>query len=498
MKRKLAAILCADVVGYSRLVADDEEEALHRLMASREVFNTIISDMGGRIFNTAGDAILAEFTSAVEAVRAAMDIQESLRTRNLAFPPSRQMMFRIGITIGDVVEQDGDLLGDAVNIAARLETLAPTGGICLSQMVREQVSNKLTAGFRDIGMQSVKNIPQDIHAVIIEMGDEAKASPAAPGKRRFGHIGGLAAGLALIALVGLGGFFWYQKAAGPGTAKAPLQISRKAGNSLSPAGGAERPVRSTPAATPSEAIPLPGGVPKARGMMARPMPQARRRKARLQPETAEPMMQKSPEPDAASTPETVSASSAKVSPPASMRGQPFRLEDIPFIQESSREKIRKSYLNGKEFRALAINIFGDNGYSWNAKTRESAKRLALNVCKKNRNRKCEIYAVGDRIVWDHPLPVLPPRPWVPAKLPAMPFEVNALKTLSNEARLRLSREYVPAAGPKAIAVGPDGNWSYQIEGVSEDEVMRMALQFCAHRAGKMCRIAALNDLYIAP
>jgi len=120
MKRKIAAIFAADIAGYSRLVAEDEEETLRRLASYRSVMDDFIARAGGRIFNTAGDAVLAEFPSAVEAVRCAIDIQESLRTRNLAYPSSRQMSFRIGITIGDVVERDGDLLGDGVNIAARL------------------------------------------------------------------------------------------------------------------------------------------------------------------------------------------------------------------------------------------------------------------------------------------------------------------------------------------------------------------------------------------
>ena len=124
MKRKIAAILAADVFGYSKLVAEDEEETLRRLASYRAVFEDFITRGSGRVFNTAGDAILAEFPSAVEAVRCAIDVQESLRTRNLAYPASRQMTFRIGISIGDVVERDGDLLGDGVNIAARLEGLA--------------------------------------------------------------------------------------------------------------------------------------------------------------------------------------------------------------------------------------------------------------------------------------------------------------------------------------------------------------------------------------
>src|SRR3981081_886812 len=180
MQRTIAAIFAADIAGYSRLVAEDKEETLRRLVSYRAVTDDFIAKSGGRIFNTAGDAVLAEFPSAVDAVRCAIDVQESLRTRNLAYPASRQMSFRIGITIGDVVERDGDLLGDGVNIAARLEGLAAPGGICVSRTVYEQVANKLSVPFRDIGEQEVKNIPQRVHAFMVEMrGDDGTPSAAA-------------------------------------------------------------------------------------------------------------------------------------------------------------------------------------------------------------------------------------------------------------------------------------------------------------------------------
>jgi TPR repeat protein/class 3 adenylate cyclase len=164
MKRKIAAILAADIAGYSKLVAEDEEETLHRLAIYRAVFDDFVARYGGRIFNTAGDATLAEFQSAVDAIRCAVDVQESLRTRNLAYAPGRQMSFRIGITIGDIVERDGDLLGDGVNIASRLEGVAPAGGICISRAVHEAVTNKVSLKFDDLGPLALKNIPDRVHA----------------------------------------------------------------------------------------------------------------------------------------------------------------------------------------------------------------------------------------------------------------------------------------------------------------------------------------------
>src|SRR5258707_6833311 len=219
MKRKIAAIFAADIAGYSRLVAEDEEETLRRLASYRSVTDDFIAKAGGRIFNTAGDAVLAEFPSAVEAVRCAIDIQESLRTRNMAYPPSRQMAFRIGITIGDLVERDGDLLGDGVNIAARLEGLAEVGGICVSRAVHEQVANKLSVQFADIGAQEVKNIPTPVHAFMVAMWREdgtyatpqvrkpaAKSNTASPA-----WMWPLAEAIVCIAAIGGGGVLYVTK-----------------------------------------------------------------------------------------------------------------------------------------------------------------------------------------------------------------------------------------------------------------------------------------------
>ncbi|MGL4495524.1 MAG: adenylate/guanylate cyclase domain-containing protein [Beijerinckiaceae bacterium] len=214
MKRKIAAILAADIAGYSRLVAEDEEETLSRLASYRAVFDDFVKRAGGRIFNTAGDAVLAEFTSAVEATRCAIDIQESLRTRNLAFPPSKRMEFRIGLTIGDVVERDGDLLGEGVNIAARLEGLAEPGGICVSQSVYDSVVNKLGVQFQDMGEQEVKNIPRPVHAFRIGLSVDTRQRQAVlqPQQQKSKSSAPLFGGIAALALIAaLGGVWWFSR-----------------------------------------------------------------------------------------------------------------------------------------------------------------------------------------------------------------------------------------------------------------------------------------------
>ncbi len=167
MKRKIAAILAADIAGYSRLIAEDEEETLRRLTNYQNVFKDIIIEAGGRIFKTAGDSVLAEFPSAVDALRCAINVQESLRIKNNAYPMSRQMAYRMGLTIGDVVDQEGDLLGDGVNIAARLESLAQPGGICISKSMHDAVSSKLSVSYVDMGSHQVKNIPIPVHVFAV-------------------------------------------------------------------------------------------------------------------------------------------------------------------------------------------------------------------------------------------------------------------------------------------------------------------------------------------
>ena len=211
VKRKIAALLAADVAGYTRLVAEDEEETLRRLASYRSVIDDLISRFGGRIFNTAGDAVLAEFQSAVDAVRCALDVQESLKARNAAYPKSREMVFRIGITIGDVVERDGDLLGDGVNIAARLQALAPPGGIYVSRPVYEAVANKVSVRFADRGAQHLKNLPQRVHAYMLVPDTRPAARGRLPSVRSLGLANwGVLGFLGLAAAAAVAGYVLLQ------------------------------------------------------------------------------------------------------------------------------------------------------------------------------------------------------------------------------------------------------------------------------------------------
>ena len=202
--RKLAAILVADVVGYSRLAGTDEDRTLARLRGLRsDLIEPAIAAHHGRIVKRTGDGSIIEFRSVVDAVRCAIEVQQGLIERNAGVPPERRIEFRVGIHVGDVVEEnDGDLMGDGVNIAARLEGICEPGGICLSEDAYRQVKSRLDLKVTDLGSTPLKNIAEPVRVYSLEVGQpaQAKLAPPAPEKREppqlsivvlpFANIGG--------------------------------------------------------------------------------------------------------------------------------------------------------------------------------------------------------------------------------------------------------------------------------------------------------------------
>src|SRR5229473_4999042 len=188
MERKLTAIFCADVFGYSRLTGENEEATHRTLRAYRKIIDALIEQHRGRFVHSAGDSVLAEFVSVVHAVQCAVEIQTTLKAENAQLPAERRMEFRIGINLGDVIADGVEIYGDGVNVAARLESLADPGAIFISGTVREQLGNKLPIGYTDLGEQSVKNIahPVRVFRVLPETGttEGAKARAARKYVRR--------------------------------------------------------------------------------------------------------------------------------------------------------------------------------------------------------------------------------------------------------------------------------------------------------------------------
>ncbi len=209
IERRLATILMADVYGYSKMMGEDEERTVRIFRGHRAVFDELLLAHRGRIFNTAGDAVLAEFPSAVEAVRAATEIQAALRTRNEQLPEAQRMWFRIGINLGDVIVQGDDLLGDGVNVAARIQTVAEPGGVCISGSVYDQIQNKLTLQIRQLGEKTFKNIAQPVRTFSIS-DDGSVVSGARWRASRKGPFAIAAGVVAAVVAIGAAGYWWYQ------------------------------------------------------------------------------------------------------------------------------------------------------------------------------------------------------------------------------------------------------------------------------------------------
>src|SRR5580704_9835047 len=208
--RKLVAILAADVVGYSRLAGSDEDRTLARLRALRsDLIDPTIAVHNGRIVKRTGDGNLVEFRSVVDAVRCAIEVQHGMVERNAGLPAERRIEFRVGIHVGDVVEEsDGDLMGDCVNIAARLEGIAKPGAICLSEDAYRQVKSRLDLAVSDLGATQLKNIAEPVRVYSLEVGAPA---PAKPGQSATSKVRSLALllGASIVALAAIACGAWY-------------------------------------------------------------------------------------------------------------------------------------------------------------------------------------------------------------------------------------------------------------------------------------------------
>src|SRR5579871_1063150 len=191
--RKLAAILVSDIVGFSRLAGADEDRILARMRTLRsDLIDPTISVNRGRVVKRTGDGSIVEFRSVVDAVRCAIEMQQGLVERNAGLPPERRIEFRVGIHLGDVVEEsDGDLMGDGVNIAARLEGIAKPGAICLSEDAYRQVKGRLDLSVSDLGQTELKNIAEPIRVYSLEVGKASRAAPI-PSKGRSSRALGIA------------------------------------------------------------------------------------------------------------------------------------------------------------------------------------------------------------------------------------------------------------------------------------------------------------------
>jgi adenylate cyclase len=475
IKRRLLTILAADVAGFSRLVAADEEGTLRRLNTCLVEFAQLIAKHDGRLVKTAGDGLLASFESPVEALRCAIAMQRAMVERNNALQRAQRLRFRIGLNLGDVVVQGGDLLGDGVNVAARIEAIADPGGICLSSSVHEHVLGKVDSALEDLGEQELRHIPRPVRVYrVAGLGEpaapglppaveaaeppepilERRGPPAGdlvaegdgalqiePRRRRFSVLG---LSLALAALmVALAAYFVLTKTSPP---------------------------RNPP---PSPQAPAPPPAP-APASTAAPASQA----------------QTAPTP-------ALALPGLFADPPAKR----FAAEQVPFVSDAIRARLRTEYAAAAGAKALAISRAGGSAwYVQGQPSEEDAARRAVESCQRNAPEPCDLYAVGDRLVWERSPPPMPPRPYAPpaAERIVTPFDPARLPLAGPGMQDRLRAEYLSAAAFKAVAVARTGTVGLATRRASEEEAMRAALEFCGDQAGSACAIVAVDDSFVTP
>jgi adenylate cyclase len=213
VKRKISAILSADVAGYSRLMGEDEVSTVRTLEAYRKVMSDLIEEFRGRVVDSPGDNLLSEFSSVVDAVQCAVEIHEVIRAKNEELPEDRRMLFRIGVNLGDVIEEGDRIYGDGVNIAARLEGLAEAGGICISGSAHEQIENKLALGYEYLGEHTVKNISKPVKVYRVPMGPKVATPKEGDEKKtklkkwRWTALGAAGAIIVIIGVLAIWNFF---------------------------------------------------------------------------------------------------------------------------------------------------------------------------------------------------------------------------------------------------------------------------------------------------
>ena len=429
--RRLTTVLATDVVGYSNMTARNEEHAL-RLVRQRFATATIFIDQhDGRVFNTAGDALLAEFASPVEAVRCAVEIQEAMRTANELAAEDNRLQLRIGINLGDVMVSGKDLLGDGVNVAARLEGLAPAGGICVSSSVYEQLIGKLTLGAEDLGEQQVKNVPRPIRAYrLTPQGAPPAPPPVAPAARRLKArvVVPVLGALVMLGAVAVAAVRWFAPAPAPAVVVA-----------------------------------------------AAPPPAATAAPAQPQPSPAPPPVKRVLVPEAIPFIDDRSQERIRTTYLPSLASKALAISSFGHYGWATQR------VDDATARKEAID-------SCTASLRRATPNPPVYA-------NCSLYAVDNDVVWTFRPPPMPPRPWVAASRPSPPLKLDSSRTpiVSANARQWTASAYMPAPGAKAIALGRGGVILHVWSRASEFAAMRAALESCGFQAQRACIVYAVGD-----
>ncbi len=514
--RRLTTILAIDIVGFSTMSARNEEHALGLLRARLTVAETYIKQHRGRVFKMTGDGLLAEFASPVEAVRAAVAIQEAMRTTNELAPESDRLSLRIGANLGDVVESGDDLMGDAVNVAVRLESIAPVGGVCVSANVYEQIVGKLTLGAEDMGEQHVKNIPRPIHAYRLTAEGALPASPAPalrqPASRRMPLAALAVAALLVVAgAVLAGSWLLGGKSAPTAEVAAPASV---AATPSAPAVAApvaprvfvaadvpflpdraRREMEAYAAADGAKALAI-----NIRGnfsFASRRVDEATARKIALDQCNAvvQKTMAAAREIDRCAVyavgDKVVWSFRAPALPPPpyvpNARPTPAIALDVtavPLIGDGSRTGIAERDMKAERNRALALGRNRIETWATGDSDAEAIRR-ALQSCGHLTGRPCLIYAVGDRVVVRVPQKFRIVDVFTPQDLPD-------LEAAQREAVER----YLVADDWRAIAIGRNGRIGIATVRAGEEAAVEAALRECARVGGTECAVSAVGPFLV--
>lgn len=452
--RRLTTIVSVDVVGFSTMSARNEEHALELLAARMASVGSLVKDHRGRVVKTTGDGVLAEFASPVEAVRAALEAQEVMRSANATAGHDDQLLLRIGVNLGDVVESGDDLLGDAVNVAVRLQSIAPTGGICVSAALYEQIVGKLTLGAEDMGEQHVKNIPRPIHAyrLTAEGGTPVKiAGPPAPsgGPKRLALATAATSVAAVAAILAVAGAWLLRDRSEP--VAPPSQVASPEVASTPPSGPSATELPTTETTTP---------------------------------------------------PAENAAPAAPAPPPATVAPRTYSATDVPFVGDYRRRQL-ENYARAEEAKAMAINVRGIFSVATRRIDAPTARRIALEECNRAVQRdvanvrefdRCMTYAVGNEVVWSYRLPPLPPSPYLPAKRPSPPIALDpaAVPFIGESGRQNLTDRYLKSERKRVLVLGRN-HFQWWTPSETEADAVRRNLQICGHVTGRPCVVYAIED-----
>jgi adenylate cyclase len=505
VQRRLTTILAADVVGYSRMTAIDEEGALRTLAERVAVFQELAPKRGGRVFKTIGDGVLAEFDSPVEAVRCAIELQEQMRSRNERLPDDRRMRFRIGINLGDVVVKGDDLLGDGVNIAARLEALAQPDGICVSNGVYEQILGKLTIGADDMGAQHVKNIPRPVHAFALRL-DGAGVTPASTAKKRPApRSPTLAVAAVAVLLLAIAGTAWWflQRPAPPqvATPGPPTQTTAA-------------PAAAAPAPQPLVAERIPMVSERNRRMVRDAYMAGRDFKAIALSSTGtlwyvvgqpseeaarqvavEQCNKNSRDPcgvyavgDTVVWPLKPPAMPPEPYLPPPPQGAPIAFDPaaVPLMEQRQIEHMARAYVPFATPKALALSPTRNWFFIGDPDGEAHAARRVLEICGSRNVLPCQIYAVNDRVL------VAVPRLFTVTGL----LLGDPLAPLAEAARERVHKEYMVDADWRALALAGNGRIGMASRRAGESEAVDAAMKDCAQAGGANCEIYAVGPFRV--